>query len=262
MTFYGLSDYDWLTHKNQIIALYDSTVSELVATFTPPASGTYTLQLTDAPDTFITDALAFGATGQEIQDALVAAGATTATVSPTTSAASYTVTLPETYYAVPTLSASAGTVTNVRTQLEDPARQPQSWSFEYDGESPFLRNVLGEEGHSFYVQAYRPAHSWVCPQASYGTLGDTWQASSDGLEGDYDQAVPSVEDVASVAYAIACRQLASVGPGHEREMWEKEAKRAEGASAVTKLYDLPFNDKPTGGRGSISGTDSKGFWGR
>ncbi len=260
-TFYGLSEYDWLTHKNQLIALYDSTLWQLVSTFTPPGSGNYTLQLTVAANTYITDSLAFDATAAQMQTALQEA-ASDSGLSITTEQDDddVVITLAETYYATPTITASAGTITNVRTRLEEPRRYPQMWSFEYDGEEPYIRNYVGQEGYSFYVEAYRPGHSWICPQASYGTLGDTWQASSTGLEDDYDQAVPSLEDVASVAYAIACRQLATVGPGHERGQWDEDAKRAERASAVTKLYDLPFNDKPTGGQGAVTSAGHKGFW--
>lgn len=255
-TFYGLSGEQWLTQKRQIISLYGPVLWELVSTFTPPVSGSYSLTLTVAGSTAITSSLPYDADAETIRAALAAASGLPITVAGT---GPYTITLPETYYAVPALAASAGTVANVRTRLDEPTRYPSSWSFEYDGEEPYIRNYVGQVGQSFYVEAYRPAHSWVCPQASYGVLGDTWTSSEEGLTGDYDQAVPSVEAVAAVAYAIACRQLCTVGPGHESGHWEREAQRAERASAATKLYDLPFNDKPSGGGYGVVNAD-KGFW--
>lgn len=260
-TFYGLEGEPWMTNKRQLIAIYGSTLHELVATFTPPGSGTYTLQLTNAPTTYITDELAFDATGQAIQDELQAETGLNITVSPLGSSATYTITLPETYYAVPTLAASTGTVVNVRNRLEEPTRHSTVTTFEYDGETPYIKNYLGQEGQSFFIEAYRPALTWICPQASYGVLGDTWESSTEGLVDDYDQAVPTIEAVASVVYGLACRQLANMGPAHERGAWEDEARRAERGSAATKLYDLPFNDKPSGGAYyGMPRLGHKGFW--
>lgn len=260
-SFFGLTGYDWLTSKKQIIALYNPTLWEMVATWSRPFSGTYTLQLDMGIQTYTTDSLAYDASAATVEAALESATGLAFTVSGTTT---FTITLERTYYATPILTASTGIVTQTINMLESPSRASKTWSFQYDGEAPYLDNFVIEAGYSFLVQAYRPAHSWICAQTTYGTTGSVWLPSSQGLVDDYDMAIPPLEDVVSVAYAIACHQLAATGPGNETEYWKREAREADRVAAAIKMYDLPFEDAPRGGLGSYGnrGWGSKGFWGR
>ena len=262
-TFHGLTGFDWLVSEKQIIALFNPVRWDLTTTLTPPASSTFTLTLASGTTTFITDAIDFDATGQAIQDALHASGADTAiTVTPLTANATYEINWPETWYASPAITPSAGTAVNIVTMLESPTRYMSVWKFQYNRNEPYIDNYFGQEGYSFIVEAYRQGHTWICPQTAYGTVGTIWEASNVGLEDDYDQAQLPVEDVATVAYAIACNQLAILGPGNELEYWQREAKKADRLSAGIKLFDLAFDDKPRGGQGQYgpSSYGSKGFW--
>lgn len=72
-TFLGLSGESWLFDKKQIIGVYQPTEWEVIATFTPPDSSTYTLSVDIGSDLFTTSALAYDATNSEISDALSAA---------------------------------------------------------------------------------------------------------------------------------------------------------------------------------------------
>jgi hypothetical protein len=122
---------------------------------------------------------------------------------------------------------------------------------------------MGQEGYSFLVEAYRQAHTWICPQDSYGVEGTIWESSDTGLYDDYDAAIPPIEDVAAVAYELACRQLVTVGPSHETDYWKREAKEAARVSAAIKMYDLPMNTKARGGVfNNVGALGSKGYWGR
>jgi hypothetical protein len=261
-TFFGLTGYDWLTNKNQIISLYNPTHWEMIATWTRPVSGSFTLQLNMGVETFITASLAYDATVSEIEDELEQVSSLPFTVEE--SGGVLTITLEKTWYATPILTASTGTPTLVINMLESPTRYSKVWNLQYDGEQPYIDNYFGQEGHSFLVQAYRPSHSWIAPQTAYGTTGSVWLPSTVGLEDDYDQAVSPVEDVVAVAYAIACHQLALTGPGNETEYWKREAKEADRVAAATKIFDLPFEDKPRGGLRPYTGSGwgNKGFWGR
>jgi hypothetical protein len=265
-TFYGLSDYNWLSSSKQIISVYEPTDWSLVSTLTPPGSGTFTISLTLGTGVYSTSSIAFNATGAEIQEALdvalVGAGISVI-VSPTTLNATYTLTINTTRYASISFSASAGTITNTRTMLTSPARSSIGWNYQADGEAPYLDNYYGaNEGDSFFVEAYRPGDTWTCPQASYEVLGTEWGPTNDGLVNDYDQAVPPVEDVAAIAYALLTKHLSLTGPQSETEYWKREAKDAAAIAAGIKLYDLPYQDKPRGGGFSLRGWGSKGYWGR
>jgi hypothetical protein len=266
-TFFGLSEYDWLTSSKQIQAVFSPTDWTLVSIFTPPLSSTYTLSLTMGTGVYTTAPLAFDATGAQIQTALNAAlvgSNTNVTVAPTTANATYTLTISSTRYATPTFSASAGTITNTRTMNASPYRSSMTWNFQADGESPYLDNYYGaQEGESFFVEAYRPGYSWIAPQASYGVKGTEWSASRVGLVDDYDQAVPPLEDVGVVAYALMAKHLSLTGPQSETEYWRREAKDAAAEAGLIKFLDGVLDDKPRGGGfGAGGGWGSKGYWGR
>ena len=262
-TMFGLSGYSWLTHQDQVIALYNPTYWKLVSVFTPPASGTYTLTLNMGLTTYTTSSLAFDATGQQIQDALEALGVNiqTITASPLTANATYTLTFDSTKYGSPYIAASAGSVSNTITMLEEPSRYSSVWKYQYDGQAPYIGNYIGIEGESILIEAQRQAHTWYCPQESYGTEGSVWMATEDGLVDDYDQAIPSIVDVANVAYAFACDQMVKINQGDD--FWANEAKEAHRVAAGVKWFDLPRDDKPRGGfYGAGAGWGNKGWWAR
>ena len=262
-TFYGLTDYNWLVSHTQIIALYSPTLWTNTATFTPPASGSYTVLYEVAGSTKVSSSIAYTATGEQIQTALNSSGFTGVTVTPTGVSSTYTFTVAETWFATPSFSVSSGTIVNNIEMLDTPARYPNVWKFQYDGENPYIDNYMGPEGYSFLIEAYRQANTWICPQTSYGTPGTIWVPSTTGLVDDYDMAIPSVKDVANVTYNLACKQLMLVGPGNETDYWAREQAKAARAAAATKIFDLPMNTNPRGGIYNSAATiGSKGFWGR
>jgi hypothetical protein len=265
-TFYGLSDTAWLTNRQQIIALYSPTDWSVVGTFTPPGSGTYAVSLTMSNGIYATGSLAFNTTGAALQAAMntaIAGAGVSVLVSPQTLSSTYTITLSSTRYASATFNASAGTITTVRTMLLSPTRVANTWNFQPNGTTPYLDNYFGaNEGESFFIESYRPGNTWIAPQVSYGVTSDNWAPSTVGLIDDYDRAVPPVEDVAAVAYALLTAHLALTGPQSETDYWKREAKDAARIAAAVKFYDLPFEDKPSrgGGWGSSAGWGSKGYW--
>lgn len=261
--FYGLTNETWLTHKSQLIAVFSPVRWELISTLTPPGSGTFTITVDMGIASYITNSIAFNATGATIESELNAASDLAFSVSPQGASSSFSITLPSTYYAQPSLAVSAGTVTNAVTMLESPARYSNVWHLQYDGESPYLDNVFGQEGESFLLEASRPGHTWIAPQSSYGVVGTTWESSTTGLFDDYDQCALDAEEVGIVAYAIACRQLASIGPANEVEYWQRETIKAEREAAGVKAYDLQRDDMPRGGLlTTYGGYGSKNFWGK
>lgn len=259
-TFHGLTGYDWLTSKTQIIAIYNPTAWTMVARWTPPTSGTFTMQLNMGGETFITNALDYTATASEIEAELERASGLVFDVD--VDGSEFVITLEKTFYATPILTSSYGTPEVTVSMLESPSRYSHTWNLQYDGESPYIDNLIGQEGYSFLVSAHRPSHTWIAPQTAYGTPGSMWLPSNVGLVDDYDQAVPALEDVVTVAYAVACHQLSLTGPGNETEYWKREAKEADRVAAGVKLFDLPVDDKPRGGTGMSAGWGSKGYWGR
>jgi hypothetical protein len=260
-TFFGLSGYDWLTSAKQVNAIYNPAQWTIVGTLTPPGSSTYTITLTMFNTSYTTAPIAFNANAATVQAALLTA--TNNLPITVTGTSPMTITFTPTFYAEPLFSVSAGTIANVRTMITSPTRAGVQWKFQYDGESPYLDNYFGQEGYSFYIEAYRPAHSWIAPQLSYGTSGSIYQASNVGFVDDYDLAVVDQEDLTAISYYLACKQLSMSGPATETKYWSDEAERAGVVAAGIKIFDLPLNDKPRGGMFDFSGGwGSKGYWGR
>lgn len=261
-TYIGLTGESWLRDRKQIIAVYEPVEWEINATLTPPASGSFVLSIDNATATGTTGSLDFAATGQDIQDELDGLGMSglTFTVSPLTSAASYTITVERTWYAQLEISTTSGTIAQTATMLQSPRLYPNVWNFGYDAEKPYLDNMYGQEGRSFLVEAVRQSHTWVCRQSAYGTLGSIWSSSTDGLTDDYDQIDVLLDDIVAVAYAYACDQLASVGPGSDRGYWADEAKKAHRVAAGIKMFDMPIQEKPGGNRSTYVYDEAKGFF--
>jgi hypothetical protein len=90
---------------------------------------------------------------------------------------------------------------------EYPKPYATSWAFVYDADAPYL--ILPAEpfvtGETFYIKARRPAQSWI-------KSGGVWQADTDGLSADSDEALPLVPVVKAMALAACYRHLGS-GPG-------------------------------------------------
>ena len=57
----------------------------------------------------------------------------------------------------------------------------------------------------------------------------TWTASTVGLVNDQDEALPAVDKVTAVAYALLARRMVKAGPKPQAEEWAKEAEQAEAA---------------------------------
>ena len=257
---FGLSNETWLSNRKQIIAVYGPADHQLVSTLTSPTvTGTYTLTFDMGTNTYTTEAIAYDAVAATIETAVNAAFPIDFTVTGTTTKI---ISSEVTRYAQPALtititSGTGGTVTNVVTQLTDPIRQPTSWLFQYEGEKPYVSDVwVGNEGESIFVEAYRPANTWVCRQASYGTSGTVWESTTTGLVDDYDMLAVDVESLTALTHYLACEQLASLGPANEVKTWKKAMHEAAYVAAAVKTYDLPYNDKPGGG--GLGG----GTWGR
>jgi hypothetical protein len=258
-SIFGTTQFPWLTYKQQVIALFGPAAHRLVSTFTPPSSGSFTLSFLGAETLGPTASISVsGLTGQVLQDALRAiSGLDFVEVSPLGASGSYTLLYEPTEYAQPAFSASAGTLINTVVRLEQPARAPHSWNFQFDANTPHLYAPGYMPGASFFVEAYRQGHSYICPQIDYNTVGTTWVDSTEGLSRDMDQAMPDLDSTVALAYYLACLQLASKGPQAETQYWENKALEAGRAAAFIKLYDLPMDVKPRGRR--TRGTSS--IWG-
>lgn len=214
---------------------------------------------------YTTASLNFNATGAQIQAALVAVVPSTwaITVDPQSTNATFTLTMTPSFYASPSFTVSSGTVTNTLTMITSPTRAGTQWKFQWDGEAPYLDNYFSQEGYSFYIEAYRPAYSWTATQSAYGITDNVWTSSSTGLVNDYDQVAVDVDELAAIAYYIACKQLSLTGPTSDTAYWQAETQRAATVAAAIKTFDLPFEDKPRGGMTDFSsGWGNKNFWAR
>lgn len=259
-TFLNLTEYDWLTHESQIIAIFNPSLWEASSVFTPPVSGSYTISIDMGATVYTTGSLLYTDSASTILAALQAAlSGVTWTVTDT--GATFTIVLSNTRYAQPTISVSAGSVTNSIYRLETPTIYRGGPKFQYNGNVPYIDNLFGVEGESFMIKAYIPAYAYICSQASYGTNGTLWTASTTGLYDDYDMAMPPPDDIASFAYALAADQMAKID--QTDAFWQREAKKAHGIAAGLKTYDFPYDTKPQGNRygSTAGGWGSKNYWG-
>lgn len=94
---------------------------------------------------------------------------------------------------------------------------------EPDGDKMYLHVPEGvTTGQNFTVQASLPARSWI-------RVSGTWGTSTVGLVNESDEALPPVDKVTAVAYAILARRMAKKGPKPQSEEWQREALEAEAA---------------------------------
>lgn len=101
----------------------------------------------------------------------------------------------------------------------DPMRGPAY--IEHDGEKTYLEIPEPvNTGETFTVQVLRPASTWI-------RVNGTWADSTVGLVSNSNEALPEIDHVTTVAYAILARQMARKGPKPQSEEWAKEADMAE-----------------------------------
>lgn len=264
---YSLASYPWLKTRAQILRVYAPCQWEYAATYTVPGSS-HTLSIdVGHGSSYTTDSLAGSATADAIQTALrtlFSENDVQGTVTVTANGTSRTVTVTDTRYADMDLTVSTGAaVTDVRTRTEA-LRFTDGYRLKYLGEALEIEwDLPRQRGETWYVEVYRPASTWTCPQTDYQTLGTTWASADDGLENDLDQCVPDLHEVVSVVHYLACRQLSLYGPSQESKFWRDESRRAAAVAAYLKSLDLPKNDEPgfrEDGLSSMRGWEAKGFF--
>ena len=94
---------------------------------------------------------------------------------------------------------------------------------EPDAEKMYLHVPEGvTTGENFTVQARLPAKGWI-------RVDGTWASSTVGLVNETDEALPPVDEVTAVAWALIARRMSKKGPKPQSEEWAKEAAEAEAA---------------------------------
>ena len=104
--------------------------------------------------------------------------------------------------------------------------QGQFW-LEPDGEKMYLHIPQGvDTGDTFSVQVKRPTNTWI-------KSSGTWASSTVGLVNETDEALPTVDHLSAVAYAILADHMAKKGPKPQAEEWKAEA---ESAAEIARPY--------------------------
>lgn len=262
-------DEDWLTTRPQIIQAYLPVSRSYAVTYTPPVSGSFTLTLDlgKASNAQVTQTYTVSASA--LQTAIQAAQSTIghqANATVTSALGVFTITVPETLFAAPSLTASTGTVGTATIARNDTQYRFDGWRFIFDGEKRSIElNAAFGSGETWELEVYRPCHTWVCPQTDYLTEGTLWQSSSVGLTNDLDQAFGDEDAVVAITHYLVCRQMATQGPSSEVKYWQAEAARAAQIAAQLKLFDIQRNTERAPRDALLSwerGRQSKGFFGR
>lgn len=245
---FSLDAYPWLKTRSQIIRVYAPVRWKHTFSYTVPGSShTLTLDVGYA-STVTTASLAGSATASAIQTAIsdtLTANDAVGTVTVTSNGSTRTVTVEDSQYADWALVVSTGAaVTTTRERMDD-LRFVDGYRLRFHGETLTLEwDFPWQRGQTWFLEVYRPADTWTCPQTSYGVEGTTWATSTAGLVNDYDQCVTDLGEVASMAHYLACRQLALYGPGQESKFWRDEQRRAALIAAQVKSLDLPMDNEP------------------
>lgn len=256
----------WLLNRSQAIRAYGPTDRSYSATFTPPGSGSYTLTIDVGLATDAELTLAYSASASALQtalnDALEAVGhQTEATV---TGSGSFAITIPNTRYATPSITASSGTISAATTDRTETAYRFDGWRFVFDGERRYIElDVAFAAGESWELEVYRPCSTWICQQEDYETTGSTWASSTVGLQADLDQCAGDEDAIVAIAHYLACRQLATQGPAADVLYWQSEAARAASIAAQIKLFDTQRSLDRAPRDGLLAwerGRSSKGFF--
>lgn len=240
-TVFEITD-PWLTTRNQIICAYLPSTRSFTARYTPPGSGSFTLTIDLGLETDVTTTQVYTVSASALETAIQSAQATAghaanATVS--SSGGVFTIEIPETLYASPSLTADTGTLgaqSSTRTQQQF---RFDGWRLAFDGERRFLELDTGfAPGETVELEVYRPCHTWICTQEDYQTEGTVWTSSTVGFQNDLDQSPGDEDAIVAITHYLACRQMATQGPASDVKYWQAEAQRAAGIAAQIKLFDV------------------------
>ena len=108
----------------------------------------------------------------------------------------------------------------------DVGPEPMAGQFwvEPDGDKMYLHIPQAvDTGDTFSVQVKRPTNTWI-------RSSSVWATSTVGLVNEADEALPTVDHVTVVAYAILADHMAKKGPKPQSEEWTKEAITARDAA--------------------------------
>lgn len=264
---FSLDAYPWLKTRSQILRVYAPVRWKHTFSYTVPGSShTLSLDVGYAAN-LTTGSLVGSATASAIQTAIsdaLSANDAVGTVTVTSNGSARTVTVEDSQYADWALTVSTGAVVTTTRERMDDLRFVDGYRLRFHGETLTLEwDFPWQRGQTWFLEVYRPADTWTAAQTSYGVEGTTWATSTSGLTNDYDQCVPDLGEVASMAHYLACRQLALYGPGQESKFWRDEQRRAALIAAQIKSLDLPMDNEPgfrdegvTAARGSLD----KGFF--
>jgi hypothetical protein len=244
---FSTAAYPWLRTRPQVIRAYAPCTWEHTFSYTVPV-GAHTLSLDLGMAAVSTTAsLAGSASAAVIQTALQALITTdngTGTVSVTEDGTTRTVVVSMTYFASMALTVSTGAAVTIARERLEPLRFTDGWRLKFHGAELFVEwDGPWTKGYTWFLEVYRPANTWIAPQAAYGTTSEAYAAAT-GFTDDYDQCILDADEVASVAHYLACRQLELAGPGQERQYWHDEARRAALIASEIKSLDLPSSRDP------------------
>lgn len=124
---------------------------------------------------------------------------------------------------------------------EVPKPTSHRWSWHYDADAPKLL-LPGEPfrtGETFYIKAHRPAQTWI-------KTGSTWQADTDGLQDDSDEALPLRRVVRAMSLATAFRTLGAMdGPAEYRAFYREREKHWLTVAMGLRWWDQAREDEET-----------------
>lgn len=240
--------YPWIKTRSQIIRAYSPVEWTYTGAYTVPVtSHTLSIDL-GLGAVATTGTLAGSATATVIQTALATLLSTNSvqgTVTVDSNSTTRTITITNTLFAdIAVTVSTAASVTETHTQTGD-RRWIDGWRLRFNGEQLEIEwDQSFNRGQTWYLEVYRPGHTWICPQIDYQTEGTTYQSAESGFTNDLDQTPIDTLEVAAVTHYLACRQLAQQGPSQETRFWRTEAGRAAAIAAWSKSLDLPSSREP------------------
>lgn len=246
------AEVDWLKLRKQVIGLYSSGEYSWAAQFAPPGSGTYALSLRLGATTYTTAPLAFSAAAATVQAALRAAVADTGVGVDVTGSSPLALAIEACRLYPIALSASAGTVSaQATTEETEPAFLGPGGAFAYRNGFPvFECDPFPSLRETLFLACHRRASTWIAPQTDWQTpAADSAFASSlVGLVGPSDRAVPDTEQVANLAYAMACEYLYDRTRDQE---WAKKLTRVGQQALWASVFDTQSERNPGRARGIV-----------
>lgn len=243
------AEIDWLKKRKQVIGLYSAGLYDFSASFTPPGSGSYTLEMTLGPTTYTTASLAFGASASAIQAALQAVTAETGVTVTATGSSPVTVAAASSRLWPIALAASSGTVgTQTVTEVQEPTLLGPGGAFSYrNGYPVFECDPFPSTKETRFLACYRRASTWIAPQTDYQTpspdagYAHGFAASTTGLVGPSDRAMPETEQVAHCAYALVCEYLFDKT---KDTAWRDKMQRVGQAALWANIFDSQEDRNP------------------